>query len=74
MDLTAGLAHLAGAYKITGGTGRFNGASVTLTRTSTIVPVLSDASGAPALLTNEGKFEGTVFGVAEEEERHDERQ
>ena len=73
VDLTAGLAHLTGTYQITGGTGRFKGASGTLTRTSTIVPVLSDASGAPALLTNTGKFEGTVSGVAEEEERYDER-
>lgn len=74
VDLTAGLAHLTGTYQITGGTGRFKSASGTLTRTSTITPILFDASGAPTLLTNTGKFEGTVFGVAEEEERHDERQ
>ncbi|MEG9438412.1 hypothetical protein JAO29_19890 [Edaphobacter sp. HDX4] len=74
VDLTAGLAHLVGIYQVTGGTGRFKGASGTLTRTSTIAPVLFDAAGNPALLTNKGKFEGTVFGVAEEEERNDERQ
>ena len=72
MDLTAGVGHLTTNYQITGGTGRFKGAYGTLTRTSTIVPVLFDAAGAPALLTNTGKFEGRVFGVDEEEERHDE--
>jgi hypothetical protein len=74
VDLTAGLAHLTGTYQITGGTGRLKGASGTLTRTSTIVPLLFNASDAPALLMNTGKFKGTVFGVAEEEERNDERQ
>jgi hypothetical protein len=62
-----------GVYQITGGTGRFTGASGKLTMTATIAPVLRNASNAPALLTNTGEFEGTIVG-AEEEERQDERQ
>jgi hypothetical protein len=73
------------------GTGRFTGASGNLTMTATIMPVLRNVSNAPvmvkfeqrnfttttapALLTNTGKSEGTIFGVArEDEEREDERQ
>jgi len=66
--------HLTLTYQITGGTGRFNGASGTLTLTAILVPVLENASGAAVLLTNTGEFEGTVFGVAIGEERQDERQ
>jgi len=61
-------------YQITGGTGRFTGASGDLTMTATIAPVLLNASGAPALLTNTGEFEGTVFGVATEEAGQDVQQ
>ena len=61
-------------YRISGGTGRFTGASRNLRMTATIMPVLGNASNAPALLTNTGKFEGTIFGAAlEDEEREDER-
>jgi len=74
IDLTAGVGHLTLTYQITGGTGRFNGASGTLTLTAILVPVLENASGAAVLLTNTGEFEGTVFGVAIGEERQDERQ
>jgi len=43
--------------------------------TATLVAVLRNASNAPALLTNTGEFEGTIFGAAvEEEERQDKRQ
>jgi len=63
-DLTAGVGHLTVTYQITGGTGRFKGASGTLTLTATLTPVLFNASNAPELLTNTGEFEGTVFGVA----------
>ena len=47
-------------YSINGGTGRFTGASGDLTMTATIVPVLRNASNAPALLVNIGQFEGTL--------------
>jgi hypothetical protein len=74
VDLTTGLGHLTETYQITGGTGRFKGATGTLTLTGTLSVVLSDASGNPSLLTNTGEFEGTVLGVAREEEGQDERQ
>lgn len=74
VDFAANEGHLTVTYKITGGTGRFNGASGTLTLTSTLHAVLSSASGSAVLLTNTGKFEGTVIGAAMDEERQDERQ
>ena len=61
-------------YEIKGGTGRFSGASGELTMTATITPVLRNASNAPALLTNTGRFEGTLVGVATDDEGPDERQ
>jgi hypothetical protein len=73
-DLTTGLAHLTGTYRITGGTGRFKGASGTFTRTSTLAPLLFNAAGSPALLANTGEFDGTVFGVAIGEDGQDGRQ
>jgi hypothetical protein len=74
IDFTAGVGHLTTNYQITGGTRRFMGASGTITLTAILTPVLFNASNAPELLTNTGKFEGTVFGVAIEEEGQDERQ
>jgi hypothetical protein len=35
---------------------------------ATIAPVLRNASNAPALLTNTGELEGTIVGVAMNEE------
>ena len=64
VDLTTFLGYLTEPYQITGGTGRFKNASGTLTLTGVLNSVLSDASGNPKLLTNTGKFEGTVLGVA----------
>ena len=72
-DLTTGLAHLTGTYRITGGTGRFKGASGTLRLTAILTPVVFNAGGV-FLATDTGEFEGTVFGVAIGEERQDERQ
>lgn len=74
IDLTTGRAHFTGSYKITGGTGRFKSASGTLTLTSTVSPVLFDASNTPVLLTNTGEFTGTVCGVAREADRQEEQQ
>ena len=73
IDLTAGVAHFTGSYKITGGTGRFKSASGTLTLTSTVSPVLFSAANGPVLLTNAGEFEGQVSGVAIGEEGQNER-
>jgi hypothetical protein len=73
IDLTAGVGHLTTTYQITGGTGRFKGASGTLTLTAILTPVLFNASNGAVLLTDTGEFEGTVFGVAIGEEGQAER-
>ena len=69
-----GVGHLTATYQITGGTGRFNGASGALTKTATLVPVLFNASNSAVLVADTGKFEGTVLGVAIGEQGQDERQ
>jgi hypothetical protein len=74
VDLTANLGYLTETYQITGGTGRFKNASGTLTLTGILNPLLLDASGNPKLLTNTGKFEGRVLGVAIGENGQNERQ
>jgi hypothetical protein len=74
IDLTALVGHLTETYQITGGTGRFEGASGSLKLTATLHPVFSDAAGNPALLTSTGEFEGTVLGVDKGGEGQDERQ
>jgi len=74
IDLTAGMGHFTESYQITGGTGRFNGASGTLTLTATLIPVLFRASGGAPFFTNTGEFEGTISGAAIDEKRQDERQ
>jgi hypothetical protein len=68
VDLAAGNAGLTVNYQISGGTRRFKGASGDLTMTATLVAVLRNAANAPALLTNTGKFEGTIFRAAEEDD------
>jgi hypothetical protein len=72
IDLTAGVGHLTTTHQITGGTGRFKGASGTLTLTAILTPVFFNASNGAVLLTDTGEFEGTVFGVAREEEGKEE--
>ena len=64
----AGKAALVVNYQISGGTGRFTGAKGNLTMSATLMAVLRNAANAPALLTNTGKFEGTIFGAAPEDE------
>ena len=73
-DLTAPVGHLTVTYQITGGTGRFKGASGALTLNSTLTPVVFAADNSVKLVTNTGTFEGTVFGAALDDERDDERQ
>jgi hypothetical protein len=73
IDFAAGMAHLTEKYQITGGTRRLKGASGSLTLTATLIPVLFNASGGAVLVTNTGKFEGTVFGVDVEKEDRDDR-
>jgi hypothetical protein len=74
VDLTAGVANFTVTYQVTGGTGRFKGASGALTSTGMLIPVLFNASNTPAISTNTGEFDGTVFGVAIGEDGQDERQ
>jgi hypothetical protein len=62
VNLTAGHADLSVNYQITGGTGRFEGASGALTYTATLTAVLRNAANAPALLTLTGVIEGSVSG------------
>jgi hypothetical protein len=71
IDFTAGSAHVPETYQITGGTGRFKGASGTLTGTATWTPVVLDAAGNPQLLTSTGEFDGMVFGVAKGQDGQD---
>jgi len=61
-NLAAGYAALIVNYQITGGTGRFEGASGALTSSYRHSPVLFNASNAPALLALTGEIEGTVSG------------
>ena len=70
-DRTAPVGNLSVAYEITGGTGRFKGASGTLTLNSTLTPVVLAADNSAKLLTNTGTFEGMVSGVGAEEDRDD---
>jgi hypothetical protein len=67
------VAHAIATYQITGGTGRFKSASGVLAKTATLLPVLFTASNSAVLVADTGKFEGTVVGVAIEEEEQDER-
>jgi hypothetical protein len=74
INLAVGNAAITVNYQISGGTGRFTGASGNLKMTATLAVVLRNASNAPALLTNTGKFEGLIFGVRVEEEEDEDRQ
>jgi len=60
VDLDHQVGHLTETYQITGGTGRFKGASGALQSTGRLKPVLFSASNAPVLLTNTGELKGTV--------------
>jgi hypothetical protein len=73
IDLAAQEGHCTLTLQITGGTGRFKGASGTLTFTETAVPVLADASNKPVFFTEVGELKGTVSGFSEEEEHQDEQ-
>jgi hypothetical protein len=70
-DITAPVGKLTVTYQITGGTGRFKGASGDLRLNSTLTPVVYGADNSAKLLTNTGGFEGTVSGVSAEENRGD---
>ncbi|MGA2077895.1 MAG: hypothetical protein ABSH52_30780 [Terriglobia bacterium] len=71
IDIVTNEAHCTVTFQITGGTGRFKNASGTLTFTETVVTVLSDASGNPVFFAATGHYEGTILGVAGEEDPPD---
>src|SRR4051812_24595326 len=55
VDFDHGVGHLTETYQITGGTGRFKGASGAFHLTGTLEAVLFSASNAAVLLTNMGE-------------------
>ena len=72
IDFAAGVAHHTVTYKITGGTGRFNGASGALRLTATFLPVVFSGPNV-VLAADTGTFEGTVLGVKGEEGQDERR-
>jgi hypothetical protein len=63
IDLAAQQALCTRIFQITGGTGRFQGATGAVTLTMTLVPVLADASNNPVFFAVTGDFTGTVSGT-----------
>ncbi len=60
IDFGANQAHCTLTFQVTGGTGRFQGASGVLTFTETATPILSDASSNPVFFTEVGEFKGSI--------------
>ena len=71
IDLTTGGAHCTVTFQITGGTGRFKHASGVLTMTETVETVAS-ALGNPVFFAATGKFTGTISGVCDDRQDHEE--
>jgi hypothetical protein len=69
IDFVAGHAICVRNLQITGGTGRFKGASGALALTETVVPVLADISGMPIFFAATGVVKGTISGVTEEQDQ-----
>ena len=67
IDLTTGTANCVLTFKIIGGTGRFKKATGNLTMTETIVTVISDTLGNPALFAPTGTITGDVKGAEPEQ-------
>jgi hypothetical protein len=60
IDFAANEAHCTLIFQVTGGTGRFQGATGVLTLTETSAPILSDASSNPVFFTETGELKGTI--------------
>jgi hypothetical protein len=60
IDFAANQAQCTLTFQVTGGTGRFQGATGVLTFTETSTPILSDASSNPVFFTEAGEFTGTI--------------
>jgi len=63
IDFVHMMAHCTLTLQVTGGTGRFQGASGVLTYTETAVPVLADYFNHPVFFDETGQITGTVSGV-----------
>jgi len=74
IDVVAQEARCTLTFHITGGTGRFKGASGALTLAEAVRPVLVDALKNPVFFAATGKFTGTVSGVAREAGSQPDRQ
>lgn len=70
IDAAAGTSVFIVKYQVTGGTGRFEGASGELTLTATQRLVFRNAANAPALLFLSGEIEGTVTEQPDEDRHH----
>lgn len=73
VDLVAQQGKCTMIFRITGGTGRFKGASGMLTLTETVVAVLADATSSRVFFAAAGGITGVVIGGAKSNERQDER-
>jgi hypothetical protein len=60
IDFAANQAQCTLTFQVTGGTGRFQGATGVLTFTEMAIPILSDASSNPVFFTETGEFTGTI--------------
>ena len=68
IDFAAQNATCTRIFQITGGTGRFQNASGTVTLTMTVVPVVADASSNPVFFAITGESTVTISGAAMEAE------
>jgi hypothetical protein len=64
IDLVANEGHCTLTLQVTGGTGRFKGASGVLTYAETALPVLADYFGNPVFFDEAGEITGTISAVA----------
>ena len=64
IDLVNGVAHISESVQVTGGTGRFQGASGTLSMTGTVAPVffVKDSNFQALMLMVTGEFSGLMYG------------
>jgi len=69
IDFVHMTAHCTLTFKITGGTGRFAGATGNLTYSETPGVVFLDSTGVPVLTTETGEITGTISGVGPEDVR-----
>ena len=60
IDLAANQAQCNLTFQVTGGTGRFQGATGVLTFTEASTPILSDVSSNAVFFTETGEFKGTI--------------